>query len=161
MTKLNTYKGGPYQQAVSALTYIDNADYDNMGYASYGFEWWSNPNKRSEGYVTWFSGGKQTWTATSASIGPDDTMNIGQRLISEEPHVSSAHNQFRIILLTSFHSSTSFSISAWHVSRPRLTVGSPIDPSYDSQLSGAGLQTHDVPFVNVHRLRTGIPARRC
>lgn len=91
LTRLNTYKGGPYQQAVSAVTYIDNQNYDNMGYASYGFEWWSNPRNRDEGYVTWFSDGSKTWTATAASTGPDSTMGIGQRLISEEPHVRTNH----------------------------------------------------------------------
>lgn len=97
-TKLNTYKGGPYQQAVSAVTYIDSQNYDNMGYATYGFEWWSDPRNRDDGYVTWFSEGKKAWTATAASMGPDSTTKIGQRLISEEPHVrqpaSPTHNQY-------------------------------------------------------------------
>jgi beta-glucan synthesis-associated protein KRE6 len=87
VTKLNLYKGGPYQQAISAVAYIDNQNYDGMGYQTYGFEWWSDSDNRDEGYVTWFSGGEKTWTATSATIGPDPVTKIGSRLISEEPHV--------------------------------------------------------------------------
>lgn len=85
-TKLNTYFGGPYQQAISAVSYIDNQNYDGMGYQTYGFEWWSDPSNRDDGYVTWFSNGQKTWTATAASMGPDPQMKIGQRLVSEEPH---------------------------------------------------------------------------
>jgi hypothetical protein len=89
ITKFNTYKGGVYQQAASAVSYITSDKYDDQGYAPYGFEWWSNPSHRSEGYVTWYSNGNPTWTATSASIGPDSTTQISQRLISEEPMVKS------------------------------------------------------------------------
>jgi len=85
ITQLNTYKGGVYQQAVSAVSYISSNNYNDQGYAPYGFEWWSNPSQRSEGYVTWYSNGNPTWTATSASIGPDSITKISQRLISEEP----------------------------------------------------------------------------
>ncbi|KAF8908962.1 glycoside hydrolase family 16 protein [Gymnopilus junonius] len=84
-TALNSYKGGPFQQAMSAVTYIDNDLYGGNSFAPYGFEWWSDPKNRDDGYITWFSNGQKTWTATSASIGPDTTAQISQRLISEEP----------------------------------------------------------------------------
>jgi beta-glucan synthesis-associated protein KRE6 len=90
-TEFNPYQGGPLQQAASALTYIDNQNWNNSGYAPYGFEWWSNPKSRDEGYITWFSEGHKAWTMTSASMGPDSTTQVSQRLISEEPHVSWIH----------------------------------------------------------------------
>jgi beta-glucan synthesis-associated protein KRE6 len=89
ITQFNSYKGGVYQQAVSAVSYINPNNYNDAGYAPYGFEWWSNPSNRAEGYVTWFSDGQQTWKATSASVGPDSITQISQRLISEEPMVRS------------------------------------------------------------------------
>lgn len=94
LTSINTYMGGIFQQAVSAVTFIDNSVYNNQSYATYAYELWSNPSNRDESYVTWFSNGQKTWTATSATIGPDPVTNIGQRLISEEPMVG-----FRWVLI--------------------------------------------------------------
>jgi beta-glucanase (GH16 family) len=88
ITEFNSYRGSPYQQAASALTYIDGQDYNDTGYAPYGFEWWSDPSDRDAGYITWFSEGQKTWRLTAASVGPDNLTNVSQRLISEEPHVS-------------------------------------------------------------------------
>ncbi|KAI0755305.1 beta-glucan synthesis-associated protein-domain-containing protein [Daedaleopsis nitida] len=85
ITKFNSYKGGVYQQAVSAVSYIDSDNYGGNGYATYGYEWWSNPNKREEGYITWYSQGQKTWTLTPDTIGPDSQTEIGGRLVSEEP----------------------------------------------------------------------------
>ncbi|KAH8114318.1 glycoside hydrolase family 16 protein [Phellopilus nigrolimitatus] len=86
ITSINTYMGGVYQQAVSALTYIDSANYGGNGYATYGFEWWSDPNNRDDGYIVWESQGTPSWKITAGTIGPDSTSKVSQRLISEEPH---------------------------------------------------------------------------
>jgi len=85
-TTFNNYKGGIYQQALSAVTLTDNENYGGNGYATYGFEWWSDPKHRDQGYITWTSTGTPSWQVTSASIGPDSETKISQRLISEEPH---------------------------------------------------------------------------
>ncbi|THG97039.1 hypothetical protein EW026_g4893 [Hermanssonia centrifuga] len=85
ITIFNSYKGGPYQQAVSAVTSIDSNNYNNVGYATYGYEWWSDPNNRDDGYVTWSSQGKESWTMTSKTIGADPVTQVSQRLIPEEP----------------------------------------------------------------------------
>ncbi|KAI0081594.1 glycoside hydrolase family 16 protein [Panus rudis PR-1116 ss-1] len=85
ITKFNVYQGGQYQQAVSAVTDINNDNYDGKGYATYGFEWWSNPKKRDEGYITWYSDGKPSWKITPQTIGPDSTAQISGRIIPEEP----------------------------------------------------------------------------
>ena len=88
ITRLNGYKGGQFQQAISALTDIDSTNYNNAGYATYGYEWWSDPNDRDAGYITWYSQGKPSWKITSKTIGPDSVSQVSQRLIPEEPMVS-------------------------------------------------------------------------
>ncbi|KAG6850345.1 hypothetical protein H0H93_014618 [Arthromyces matolae] len=85
ITSLNTYKGGVFQQAVSAVSFVDSANYNDQGYAAYGYEWFFDQNNRQNGYITWYSGGAQTWTVTSASIGADPVSQVSARLIPEEP----------------------------------------------------------------------------
>ncbi|KDQ62548.1 glycoside hydrolase family 16 protein [Jaapia argillacea MUCL 33604] len=84
-TTFNSYKGGVFQQALSAVTFIDSNNYNGVGYAPYGLEWWSDPKHRDQGYITWFSNNQKTWGITSGSLGPDTTVQIQQRLIPEEP----------------------------------------------------------------------------
>ncbi|KAF8073872.1 glycoside hydrolase family 16 protein [Lyophyllum atratum] len=84
-TALNTYKGGVFQQAVSAVTYTEDQNYNGQGYATYAYEWWFNKAQRQQGYIAWYSTGVQSWTITSATIGPDSTSQISGRLIPEEP----------------------------------------------------------------------------
>ncbi|WWD18304.1 hypothetical protein CI109_102754 [Kwoniella shandongensis] len=87
MTKWNSYKGGPYQEAVSSLTYIDNSLYQGTSgqFGVYAFESWADPNNRGSGKITWVSEGTKSWVMEAASVGPDSDMQIGQRLITEEP----------------------------------------------------------------------------
>lgn len=89
ITVLNSYKGATYQQALSALTNVDSQNYGGQHYATYGFEYWSNPSNRASGYITWYSESAQTWKITSASVGPDSISEVSSRLIPEEPMVSS------------------------------------------------------------------------
>ena len=84
----NSYKGGVYQQAISAVSDIDNANYAGSGYATYGYEWWSDPSNRGDGYITWYSGGEKMWTMTADTIGADSTAEISARIVPEEPMVS-------------------------------------------------------------------------
>lgn len=86
-TAFNTYKGSVYQQAISAVSNIDSGNYNNNGYATYGYEYWSNPSRRQDGYITWYSEGQETWTITPNSVGADSTARISGRLIPEEPMV--------------------------------------------------------------------------
>ena len=87
ITKLNTYKGGGYQQAVSAVTNIDSSNYNGSGFSTWGLEWWSDMKNRGDGYISWFSEGQKSWTITSGSIGADPVSQVSQRLIPEEPMV--------------------------------------------------------------------------
>ncbi|KAG5646529.1 hypothetical protein DXG03_003296 [Asterophora parasitica] len=84
-TSFNAYKGGVYQQAVSAVTLTDDNNYSGNGFGTYGYEWWYDQNNRQDGYIAWYSTGQQSWTITSATIGPDSTAQISGRLIPEEP----------------------------------------------------------------------------
>ena len=103
LTKWNSYLGGPYQQAVSSLTYIDDANYNGTsgGFGVYGklridlvvcfadepegFEYYSNPNDRSGGHITWVANGVESWTLLPAAVGPNPRSQVSQRLITEEP----------------------------------------------------------------------------
>ena len=76
-----------WQQAVSALSYIPDSGYSGS-YTTYGVEWWSNPDNRDEGYITWYLDGKETWRITAETVGGDSSIDMGPRLISEEPMVS-------------------------------------------------------------------------
>lgn len=88
VTQINSFRGNLLQQSISALTDVESQFYGGHSYAPYGYELWSDPNNRQDGYITWFSNGQPTWTVTSASVGPDTVSQVGQRLISEEPMVS-------------------------------------------------------------------------
>ncbi|THH19097.1 hypothetical protein EW146_g2013 [Bondarzewia mesenterica] len=85
ITKFNSYKGGPLQQAISALTYLDPQYYNGSGFQPYAMEWWSNPSSRNEGYVTWSVNGQQTWTASAATLAGDTQTQISSRIVPEEP----------------------------------------------------------------------------
>jgi hypothetical protein len=53
-----------------------------------GFEYWSDPNNRQNGYINWQVDGRQTSSLYAPAVGPDqDTggSGVGQRLIPEEP----------------------------------------------------------------------------
>lgn len=79
VSEMNTYQGGPFQQAISGLTNLNNKWYNGREYQRYAFEY--SPDK--DGYVTWYVGPKQTWTLDPRAIGPNG--NIGQRMIPAEP----------------------------------------------------------------------------
>lgn len=76
---MNAYKGGPYQQAFSGLTNLNNDWYDGKEYQKYGFEYKTG----NEGFITWYVGNSQTWTMQAQSLGANG--NVGQRTIPEEP----------------------------------------------------------------------------
>lgn len=85
ITHRNSYKGGPFQQAVSSVTHIPTNGYEGEAYVTYGYELWSDPNNRADGHITWFSNGQPDWTLRPDAVGPDSRTRVGQRLISEEP----------------------------------------------------------------------------
>lgn len=76
---MNAYKGGPFQQAFSGLSNLNNDWYDGKAYQKYAFEYKTG----DDGFITWYVGDAPTWTMYADSIGPNG--NIGKRVIPEEP----------------------------------------------------------------------------
>ena len=53
-----------------------------------GFEYWSDPNNRQNGFINWQVDGQQTSSLYAPAVGPDQGTGgsgVGQRLIPEEP----------------------------------------------------------------------------
>ncbi|TGZ77243.1 beta-glucan synthesis-associated [Ascodesmis nigricans] len=80
VTRMNSWQGGPFQQAVSGVTMLNNDWYDGKQYQKYAFEY--IPGK-ADGAIAWFVGDEETLRMTGNAIGPNG--NIGQRDISQEP----------------------------------------------------------------------------
>lgn len=78
---VNTYTGGPYQQAVSTTTMLNNSWYDGKLYQKYAFEY--EPGGDQNAYVQWYVGEQEMMKFDGRAIGPNG--NVGQRLVSEEP----------------------------------------------------------------------------
>ncbi|KAK7460821.1 hypothetical protein VKT23_008750 [Stygiomarasmius scandens] len=90
----NSYRGSAVQQAVSGLSKIPDegfqgTDPSTRRFVTYGFEYYSNPSSRSDGFITWQVDGKPTIRVGAAAMqsDPEDAGGTGvsQRLIPEEP----------------------------------------------------------------------------
>jgi len=79
-TQMNGYAGGPFQQAVSATTLLNNSWYGGGAFQKYAFEYIPG---NSEGKIAWFVGEIQSFMMDGRAIGPNG--NVGQRQVSEEP----------------------------------------------------------------------------
>jgi beta-glucanase (GH16 family) len=79
ITSMNGYRGGPYQQAFSAVTWLNNDWYNGKAYQKYGFEYNPGPS----GDLSWIVGDDFTWKLDHRSIRPNG--NIGQRVLPQEP----------------------------------------------------------------------------
>lgn len=83
-TAMNSYTGGPFQQAISAVTTLNTAwyEYGPQGgyYQIFGMEYL---NDDEDGYIQWSVGGIPTFTLYAAALHPNG--NIGWRAISKEP----------------------------------------------------------------------------
>ncbi|KAK9383108.1 beta-glucan synthesis-associated [Kockiozyma suomiensis] len=80
LTTLNTWSGGPYQQAVSAVTTLNTKWYGGESYQTYGFEY--DPFGDSP-YIQWQVGGEPTFAVYARALRPNG--NIGQRPVPKEP----------------------------------------------------------------------------
>ncbi|AOA64404.1 Beta-glucan synthesis-associated protein [Komagataella phaffii CBS 7435] len=82
VTLMNTYAGGPFQQAVSGVTTLNHSWYERAEdphFQNYAFEYTYGSN----GYIRWFVGDDPTFTVHANAFHPDG--NIGWRPISTEP----------------------------------------------------------------------------
>lgn len=83
LTAMNTYCGGPFQQAISGTTMLNPDWYELDGkqsYQTYGFEYLHGD---IDGYIRWFVGPDPAYTLFAPAIGPNG--NVGAREISKEP----------------------------------------------------------------------------
>lgn len=78
---VNTYTGGPYQQAVSTTTMLNNSWYDGILYQQYAYEY--TPGADANSSIAWWVGDEMVMRFDARALRPNG--NIGQRLISEEP----------------------------------------------------------------------------
>ena len=80
ITHMNEYKGGPFQQAVSGLSNLNNDWYDGKAYQVYAFEY----TPGAKGDVIWYVGeDTPVWRLAGQALGPNG--NVAQRPIPEEP----------------------------------------------------------------------------
>lgn len=79
ITSLNTYQGGPFQEALSGLTNLNNNWYDGKDYSVYNFYYIPG----ASGSVIWTVGDEPVWKLDARAIGPNG--NVGQRVIPQEP----------------------------------------------------------------------------
>lgn len=80
-TQLNGYCGGPFQQAISGQTALNNSWYDGNNYQKYAFEY--DPGVGANAQISWFVGEDVTFGMNGQAIGPNG--NVGARVVSEEP----------------------------------------------------------------------------
>ncbi|GME31982.1 glycoside hydrolase family 16 protein [Neofusicoccum parvum] len=79
VTTINPYAGGPYQQAISGLSNLNNDWYDGNAYQTYAFDY----TPGDDGFITWHVGDEPMWTLDARAIGPNG--NVAQRVIPQEP----------------------------------------------------------------------------
>ncbi|KAI0319864.1 beta-glucan synthesis-associated [Amylostereum chailletii] len=84
ISEFNTYRGGVFQQTVSALTDTNATAYQQSegGFAVYGFEY---KGGFDDAYITWINNDKPAWTLSSSAMAADSEVEIGPRAIPQEP----------------------------------------------------------------------------
>lgn len=85
VTTMNTYTGGPFQQAFSATTTLNRTWYEKgnayeHNFQVYGYEYL---NDDDDGYLRWYVGRDPTLTVYPTALHPSG--NIGWRKLSKEP----------------------------------------------------------------------------
>lgn len=83
VTQMNSWNGGPFQQAVSGTTYLNPQWYDqsrDRAFQTYGMEY---DNDDYNGYISWYVGKDPAYTMYAGALSPNG--NVGQRIISKEP----------------------------------------------------------------------------
>lgn len=80
-TQINAYCGGPFQQAISGTTMLNNGWYDGYQYQKYAYEY--TPGTGGDSQIGWFVGEDMSYMMNGNAIGPNG--NVQSRVISEEP----------------------------------------------------------------------------
>jgi beta-glucanase (GH16 family) len=126
---MNVYRGGPYQQAMSGVTNLNNEWYNGNQYQTYGFEY----TPGSQGQIHWFVGEDSTWMMDARSIRPNG--NVGQRVVPMEP----------MALVMNFGMSNSFALLNYTGIAPLLPATMRFDYVRIYQSSGSESVTCDPP----------------
>lgn len=131
ITTINTYAGGPFQQAVSGITTL-NTDWYNRGegdryFQKYAFEYL---NDDSDGYVRWFIGDTPSLTVYANALAPNG--NIGWRRISKEPMSMIVNlgisKNWAYIDFPSIHFPVQFEIDYVRIYQPKDAISVTCDP---------------------------------
>lgn len=90
ITKANNYRGSAVQQAVSSLTNLPDEMFQTTSqtFRTLGFEYWADPDKPEDGFITWQTDGQPSYRIGASAVGPDQGDGgsmVGQRRIPEEP----------------------------------------------------------------------------
>lgn len=89
LAEINQYIGGAFQQTTSALVTTNNscayeASGQNACYSQYGFEY----KPGNDGYITWISDNKASWTVNAEAMAADSVSGASQRPVPQEPMYS-------------------------------------------------------------------------
>ncbi|PMD23387.1 glycoside hydrolase family 16 protein [Hyaloscypha hepaticicola] len=124
-TQMNGYTGGPYQQAVSGTTLLNNQWYNGTQYQKYAFEYIPGT---ATGKIAWFVSEDPSFIMNGRAIGPNG--NMTSREVSQEPMsfvlnlgISGAWGEIRKDSISLFP--TSHSLSIWSNARDLLQILSP------------------------------------
>ncbi|EGW31648.1 uncharacterized protein SPAPADRAFT_51638 [Spathaspora passalidarum NRRL Y-27907] len=143
VTTMNTYAGGPFQQAVSATTTLNETWFEYgdgaRNFQKYGLEYLNDDN---DGYIRWFVGDEPTMTMLVQALHPNG--NIGQRPISKEPMSMVMNlgisNSWTYIQWTNLFFPVTFRIDYVRVYQPKDQINVGCEP--------AGYPTQD--YINRH-----------
>ncbi|KAI0651966.1 glycoside hydrolase family 16 protein [Trametes meyenii] len=83
-SKMNSYKGGVYQQATSVVTMTNQQAYELTGneYSIYGFQY--KPGF-GDAYIAWIADSQLAWVLKQAGMAADPVVEISDRPIPQEP----------------------------------------------------------------------------
>ncbi|KAL7285393.1 hypothetical protein ACG7TL_000488 [Trametes sanguinea] len=83
-SKLNSYRGGVYQQATSVVTMTNQAAYEFSGgeYSVYGFQY--KPGF-GDAYIAWIADGQLAWQLNQPGMAADPIVEISDRPVPQEP----------------------------------------------------------------------------
>ena len=149
VTTMNTYTGGPLQQAVSGTTTLNVSWYsegDNEhNFQTYGYEYL---NDDDDGYLTWYVGMDPTVTVHAKALGPNG--NIGHRLMSKEPMSLVMNfgisNNWAYIDWNALHFPLTMRIDHVRVYQPEDAINVSCDP--DDYPTSNYIETHPKAYQN-------------
>lgn len=84
----NGWKGGHFQEALSALSRVPTTAFENEKkpeFTKIGVEYVPDFDNKGQGYITWYINGTRTWTLFPAALNANGPTGIGKRIFPKEP----------------------------------------------------------------------------